>query len=339
MIMLQTAVLTRAVLPAFLALLGLASPGSILAAQPASFVTPHDTIPNFAQFPTIRSVRSGSWSDGNTWTPARLPGASDVVLVRHTVLYDHTAGIAATIGIKAGGVLRFATDRSTALRVGTLLVMPGGALRIGTVQDPIRPDATARVIIRNLPLDTTLDPDQYSAGILAVDGRVVMHGAAKSPTFVRLARTPRAGDTTLSLQAAVTGWQVGDTLVLPDSTQQPTESASGVPRDVNSETVTVQSLSADGRTVTFAPALAFDHPGARDGEGRVTFRPHVANITRNVLVRSESRTGTRGHVLLTHRSKIDIRYSAFRDLGRTTIDPLDPDEQPRRALPGAHPPR
>ncbi|MGH9365395.1 MAG: hypothetical protein ACRD1B_09055, partial [Thermoanaerobaculia bacterium] len=41
------------------------------------------------------------------------------------------------------------------------------------------------------------------------------------------------------------------------------------------------------------------------------------------MIRSEDPAGTRGHVWLTHRSDIDIRYAAFRNLGRTTIDPLD----------------
>jgi hypothetical protein len=52
----------------------------------------------------------------------------------------------------------------------------------------------------------------------------------------------------------------------------------------------------------------------------------VGNLTRNVVIRSESpvgQPGTKGHVLFTHRANIDVRYAAFRDLGRTTIDPLD----------------
>ena len=39
---------------------------------------------------TIRSARSGAWSDARTWAEGRLPGAGDVVQVRagHTVRYD-----------------------------------------------------------------------------------------------------------------------------------------------------------------------------------------------------------------------------------------------------------
>ena len=44
----------------------------------------------------------------------------------------------------------------------------------------------------------------------------------------------------------------------------------------------------------------FEHPGTTDenGDGRPDYLPHVANLTRNVVIRSENRTGTRGHVLL-----------------------------------------
>jgi hypothetical protein len=52
--------------------------------------------------------------------------------------------------------------------------------------------------------------------------------------------------------------------------------------------------------------------------------PHVMNLSRNVVVRSDNPAGVRGHSLFTNKSYIDIRYVEFRDLGRTTISPLDP---------------
>ncbi len=71
---------------------------------------------------------NGSWSSPATWTPARLPAASDVVSVTHAVTYDTTSGDVQVIGIEAGGAIRFAIDRPTLLRVGTLMVLPGGVL-------------------------------------------------------------------------------------------------------------------------------------------------------------------------------------------------------------------
>ena len=69
--------------------------------------------------------------------------------------------------------------------------------------------------------------------------------------------------------------------------------------------------------------MQYDHLGARDLNGVLDFLPHVGNLTRNVIVRSESATGTRGHTIATHMAEADIRYALFKDLGRTTYLPLN----------------
>ena len=83
---------------------------------------------------------------------------------------------------------------------------------------------------------------------------------------------------------------------------------------------TLQSTGT--QQLTLAQPLAFTHPGARDGGGTVDFLPHVANLTRNVIIRSESPSGIRGHTLFAQRSRINIQYVLFRDLGRTTVNAL-----------------
>jgi hypothetical protein len=89
------------------------------------------------------------------------------------------------------------------------------------------------------------------------------------------------------------------------------------------EELTVQGVSADGHTLTLGRALTYDHFGARDGNGTLDFLPHVGNLSRNITIRSEFLigTGTQGHTLFTSRANIDVRYVAFRDLGRTQAAP------------------
>ena len=89
------------------------------------------------------------------------------------------------------------------------------------------------------------------------------------------------------------------------------------------ERFAIQSISPDGRTVTLASPLSFDHEGARDGDGLLEFLPHVGNLSRNVVIRSENANGVRGHTLFTERADIDIRYVGFAGLGRTTNQQLD----------------
>ena len=55
----------------------------------------------------------------------------------------------------------------------------------------------------------------------------------------------------------------------------------------------------------------------------VAFLPHVANLTRNVIIRSENPSGTRGHTFVTQRSRLDMQYVLLQDLGRTTVNALD----------------
>ena len=318
----------RSILAIFIGL-SLWSNQEAMAAAPAFFELEHDKIPNFAQNPTIQSVQNGSWSDVNSWNPARLPNAGDVVLITHNVIYNSTTGEADTIGIDSNGVLRFKTDQNTRLKVGTLLVMPGGTLEVGTEGNPVAEGVTAEIIIRDKPLDLTddglgvYDPAQFGTSILIVEGTITMHGAIKDPTFTRLSQEPRAGMTTLSLEQPGMGWKPGDRLILPD-TRQLKDWERESKYTPQWEELTIASISSDKRTITLTNPLQFDHRGAYDGDGiTLRFLPHVGNLSRNVIIRSENPSGTRGHTQTFHRAAVDIRYVLFRDLARTTIDPLD----------------
>src|SRR5207249_331900 len=97
-----------------------------------------------------------------------------------------------------------------------LEVLQGGELDVGTFANPVAAAVTAQIVIRDVPLDTTTDPQQFGHGLIAL-GKVTMYGAAQSQGFVRLAAEPKMGDTTLTLAQPVSGWKVGDRLVLPDT--------------------------------------------------------------------------------------------------------------------------
>ncbi len=292
---------------------------------PGSFiVTPWDRIPNFGFSPTIISAVSGNWSDPNTWSLGRTPTTGDVVAITQgtTVTYDLVSDLKLdTITVHSGGLLTFRTDVSTRVVVKHLLVLEGGQLRVGTVANPVASNVKAEIVIADSPIDTARDPEQWGNGLIAL-GKVTMHGAALSDTFVRLAAEPKAGDTTLKLSTAVIGWRVGDKLFLPDTRNLQWNEREGnyVPQW---EDPTIAAISADGLTITLSSPLQFNPPGARDGNGVLEFLPHVANRSRNVVVRSEKATGTRGHVLFTYRADVDVRYVNFGGLGRTRIDPDD----------------
>src|SRR6185503_10821032 len=268
-----------------------------------------------------------------TWVGGQVPTSGDVVRIAagHFVTIDDTSAVAYTVAID--GKLAFSPSVNTRLKVTNLQVMAGdmgmgtpGVLEIGTAAAPIAAGVTAEIVIANTPIGGSVaDPLGFGTGIMII-GKATMHGTLRTPTFVRLAAEPRIGHTTLTLSQAASGWQVGDRLVLPDTRHiKETEvTGSGWVNAVNQwEERTVTAISADGRTVTLNSALTYDHLGARDLNGVVDFLPHAGNLTRNVIIRSESATGTRGHVIATHMADVDIRYALFRDLGRTTYLPLN----------------
>ena len=284
-----------------------------------NLVTPWDSIPDFCSNPTKTTAASGNWSNPAIWSGGTLPTAADLVQISpgQTVTYDMSSATVDCLGIQ--GTLTFASNINTSLRAGTVMVYNAGSLIVGTTAVPISPGVTAEIVIANKLLDLTSDPGQYGTGLL-VWGQIRMNGAIKDPTFIRLTTEPRAGDSTLTLAQAPTGWRVGDQLILPDTRQLPSgiSYSQYVPQW---EVLTVQNIS--GSTVTLTAPLQFDHRGARDGDGVLNFLPHVGNLTRNVVVRSENPSGTRGHTLVTYRADADIRYVQFKDMGRTTPDPLD----------------
>jgi fibronectin type 3 domain-containing protein/chitodextrinase len=289
-------------------------------------VTPAGYIPDFGANPTIVSAHSGAWSDPTTWSAGRVPGAGDVVSIAAgmTVSYDVVStSPVTTVVVQAGAHLVFRTDVNTKLSVTNLLVLEGGELQVGTASNPVSPSVTAQIVFNDVAIDTAKDPEQFGNGLIAM-GKVSMYGAQKSSTFVRLAGEPRAGDTTLALSQPVTGWSVGDRLVLPDTRQLKSGNLPDDPGFVGQwELATIAAISADGRTVTLSAPLAYDHLGARDVNGHLDFTAYVGNLTRNVQVKSANVRGTRGHTLFTGKADVDIHYAQFSGLGRTTDSPLD----------------
>jgi hypothetical protein len=308
----------------------------VIATVTVRAVTLPEGIPDFSldmSRPGVQSVQTGSWSSAATWQGGQVPTANSVVriLAGHTVTINDTSAVAYTIAID--GKLAFAPTVNTRVKVTNLEVMAGdmgmgtpGILEVGTTANPIAADVTAEIIIANSPLGGSVsDVDQFGTGVIVL-GKVTMHGSVKTPTFVRVATEPRAGNTTLTLSEAVSGWRVGDRLVLPDTRhmKESETTGSGWINAVNQwEERTVQGISADGLTLTINSPLQYDHLGARDLNAVLDFLPHVGNLTRNVIVRSENPAGTRGHMLGIHMADLDIRYALFKDLGRTTYLPLN----------------
>lgn len=290
------------------------------ASLPSALVMGSDHIPDFSQDGTktkVTTVSSGNWSDPAVWSSGAVPTGSQIAVIAggHTITYDSTTGVAYTISVH--GSLKFRTDITTKLTVTNLEVMSDGYLEIGTTGTPIAENVQAEIVFADNPLDTSQDPEQWGNGLVSL-GKVRINGAVKDSTFIRLATEPSAGQTTLQLSAAPTGWKVGDRILIPDTHQVLDKSINNTSQI---EIITASAIS--GTTVTLSSPLVYNHKGAHDGDGAITFFPHAANLTRNVIFHSANPNGVRGHVAMIHMADVDIRYAQFLEMGRTTTDQID----------------
>jgi G8 domain len=274
-------------------------------------------LPNFGHVanagsrPIVESTANGVWE-------ASVPAvnASSIVLVKHRVVIQSNV-LVHTIVVQPGGSLTFSRTQNSSLRVVTLQVLEGGLLDLGTKASPIA-NVRAEISFRDLPVNTANDPAQYGNGLL-VHGKVTMHGRELANTFVESQSEILQGQQTLAVEGNLGGWVAGDKLLVPDTSQMPYDYCVCW----QSKYEIGELASNTTNSLMLASAARFDHLGARNTEGQLVFSPHVANLTRSVLLRSENPTGTRGHVMLLDGADAEIQYVEFKDLGRTTNAALD----------------
>lgn len=261
--------------------------------------------------PDVVAVQDGAWSDPATWG-GTVPGHRARVSIPSGLTVTVDTEIATAYDwIRNDGTLRFQPDVDTRLIVETVGAM--GRLEMGTASQPIQADKTARIVFRSLgvPIEHATgtetasysDPLELSRGLIAATP-VSIYGAAKTE-IVELAMLPGVGATTLQLAADLTGWRVGDELLV-----NPTLWG-------QDEVVTVVAI--EGRTVTTSPPLKYTRQNA---PADPLVKVHVGNLTRNVILQTDTaHAGDRklqGHVMLmggAHR----VFQAAFLDTGRTVV--------------------
>jgi hypothetical protein len=274
--------------------------------------------------PLVQSARNGLWSNRDTWEGGKVPPAGSRVQVRtgHSVTYDLKSDHVIR-SIHVAGTLRFPPDRDTRLDVGLIKIQPGNdpsedgfdceahvqelppgqprpALEVGTPDQPI--DARHTALIR-LTYVNGLD-QQSCPAIVCCGGRMDFHGAPLNRTWVKLGATAKKGESAVTLAEPVTGWRLGDHVIVTASrlTYQHTSST---------EERTVQAI--DGTRLTVDRPLDAEHAG----EG--LYQSEVANLSRSVIVESADPSGERGHTMYHRNSAGSISYAEFRHLGKEGV--------------------
>ena len=130
-----------------------------------------------------------------------------------------------------------------------------------------------------------MDPETCPA-IVCCGGRMDFHGAPMSRTWVKLGRTARAGDAAVTLAEPVTGWRVGDRVIVTATQRQRRERGTlrtgpGHGLDARPSPRSGRSRRSTGRHAHARPARS---SSTTSGEG--DYRGEVANLSRNVVVES-----------------------------------------------------
>ncbi|MGE3809442.1 MAG: G8 domain-containing protein, partial [Gemmataceae bacterium] len=260
----------------------------------------------------------------DTWEGGKLPPAGARVLVRegHQVVYDVDSDQAMR-SVHVAGTLSFAPDKDTRLDVGLLKVQSDeicleegfdcearpraidtkaerGVLEIGTPERPIDAKHTAKV---RLVYFEGMKNESLPA-LVCCGGRLDIHGAPMSRTWVKLGDTAKKGDVSVTLAEPVTGWKVGDRIIVTAAMREEKDG------DFTEKRVVT---ALEGTKVTFDKPLEQEHLGT--GE----YRGEVANLSRNVIIESANPQGERGHTMFHRHSAGSLSYAEFRHLGKKNV--------------------
>ncbi|HUK34929.1 MAG TPA: G8 domain-containing protein [Vicinamibacterales bacterium] len=267
--------------------------------------------PAQAQSHHITDVQPDRIHIGDEYIPRQLDlprvlvvKASQTIELAEDSLFDY---------IEVAGKLRCSRTHDTTLRVTTLIVLPGGTWDCGTQASPVT--RYVSIIIRSVPIDTGKDPFQWGNGLINF-GTETRVGAAKL-AWTTVTASIAKGATTVTASENVTGWMPGDELLFVDTAQQ-----ARMVKPRRETPVTIASIT--GREIALSKPLDFEHNAILDPTGKIVLLPRVANLTRNILIKSEDPSVVAGHTVnIGPDSHWDIRYNEVRGLGRTKNITLD----------------
>lgn len=276
------------------------------------------------------AVADGNWGDAKTWDAKSVPasGAKVIVPKDKCVVVSGLHDGERLDWIRVDGVLRFDPNVNSSLKAVTLVGNVGSTIEIGTSQQRVAPDKTARLIIGDRGArDADLrkrDPYDLSGGFLS-HGRVQIAGALVT-SHLTPGAVPKPGDVQIAFEKAPIGWKIGDTLLLAGLDRQrmgqpsidpftERELPAGVHQD---ELRVIKSMEDDGRIVVLDRPLEYQHGGIYGFDAPVP----IGNLSRNVVIESENAgdISRRGHVMFMHTHDVVIDGALFHELGRTNVE-------------------
>jgi Ca2+-binding RTX toxin-like protein len=246
------------------------------------------------------AVRSGNWSNPATWQNGILPTNGARVLVPVGVEIRVDGMLASRIAtIRVDGTLSFDATRNTELKADTVVISGSGTFQMGTEEQPIASSVQAILTFTdNGQIDRQWDPFGISRGLVS-HGKISIYGA-ETNSYAAIAGPLPAGTQMLVLKSVPVGWEAGDSVIIAST------NGSG-----ENETRSIAAIT--GNSLVLDQPLDYSHSAPA-----ANLDVHIANATRNAILRSESFAGERrGHVMFMHNRDVHIANAGFYRLGRT----------------------
>lgn len=285
---------------------------------------------------------SGLWSLSTNWFPNGVPATNDKVLIGPgvTCIYDIASTTADLYWIRVDGTFKFEKTASRQLIVDTLVTTNTGTFECGRETDPVADTVTINVEYSAARgwLDVAADTMKQSRGYVfmgqAEDGGYTHARGAEKTHALRVADYlgPLKGATTATLENAPQGWKVGDRIVFSSTKNHGIESA-GIDTFDNlrlgegnwffdEDVVTITNVS--GNTVSFTPALQFNHNTWLSEWSDQQPKCWVENLSRNIKMSTKNWASVpveqRAHGMMMHTGDCYFAWVEHREMGRTVKD-------------------
>lgn len=281
------------------------------------------------------TAQAGAWGTGATWTGGVAPSSTDSVEINHAVSVPAGNTTIAGVLVGASGTLTFPAASSSKLILNNANFEVRGLLTM-------RPNTDS--IIHHIEFINIVEANFVGGGnvVLSTDiglwvmgaGRVDWQGATKTP-WTNATASIAAGATSMTVDDA-SGWKVGDEIIIlpmdepiPALMNYDFDDGTLTPIDgymARFERRTLTSVSSN--TVGWSGGLTYAHntvtssiaAGEYAADSR-TWKPFVANITRNVKISGET-AKKRAHVLFknTATAQHNIQYVEEYYMGPRKVD-------------------
>jgi hypothetical protein len=183
-------------------------------------------------------------------------------------------------GVMIHGELIFEDKAGVGLSAHWVMIMgENSALRVGSEEVPFGNETHITLYGTEIDENVSGEDAPWSSGtkfLMAMDGGTLsLHGASREKrSWTKLDANAFAGDTTLTVEDANTGWEVGDRIAIGPSGYDYRDAAD------------VIITAIEGAEITFEPPLHADHWGERQfyGGTMVDQRAPVGLLSRNIRI-------------------------------------------------------